>query len=141
MQLFEFEDQAWFPSWIRILMTRYIMSFHRAIKTSDLLIGLIKKGLSFSEIPIIIDLCSGSGGPLQEVYENLKSASEFNNLQLYLSDLYPDLKASEAINSGSDTNLRYIEEPNDASSPNLPKGLRNMFVAYTICHPTLPNKY
>lgn len=126
MQLFEFEDQTWFPSWIRILMTRYIISFHRLFKTSDLLIGLIQKGLFYSTQPIIVDLCSGSGGPMLDVYENLKTNPEFSNLQLYLSDLYPDTKATKAINSSSDTNLHYIEESTDATSPNLPKGLRTM---------------
>lgn len=35
IHLFEFEDQAWFPNWIRVLMTRYIMAFHRLIGTAD----------------------------------------------------------------------------------------------------------
>ena len=35
MHLFEFEDLPWFPNGLRVLMTRYINTIHRILKSSD----------------------------------------------------------------------------------------------------------
>lgn len=67
IHLFEFEDQVWFPDWIRVLMTRYFMTFHKMLGTADLLFHLVEKGLHNSQAKMILDLCSGSGGPMIEV--------------------------------------------------------------------------
>ena len=40
-----FEDMPWFPDWIRVLMTRYIMTFHKILGTAGLLEKLVEKGL------------------------------------------------------------------------------------------------
>ena len=90
IHLFEFEDQAWFPDWIRVLMTRYIMTFHKMLGTADLLFPLVKRGLQHAETDLILDLCSGSGGPMIEVAQKLKKSSENRDLKLILSDLYPN---------------------------------------------------
>ena len=90
IHLFEFEDQAWFPDWIRVLMTRYIMTFHRMLGTADLLLPLVKRGLQYIDTNVILDLCSGSGGPMIEVAQKLRKFSESSDLKLILSDLYPN---------------------------------------------------
>lgn len=90
IHLFEFEDQAWFPDWIRVLMTRYTMTFHRMLGTADLLLPLVKRGLQYTDTNVILDLCSGSGGPMIEVAQKLRKSQEFEDLKLILSDLYPN---------------------------------------------------
>ncbi|WP_194973460.1 hypothetical protein [Aquiflexum lacus] len=126
IHLFEFEDQAWFPDWIRVLMTRYIMTFHKMLGTADLLLPLVEKGLRYTNDKVILDLCSGSGGPMIEVTQNLKKLPEHKNLKLILSDLYPNLSAADQFNN-INPDIEYITTPLDASNVNQDlKGLRTM---------------
>jgi hypothetical protein len=97
IHLFEFEDLPWFPNWIRELMTRYIQTFHIILNSSSHLIPLVEKGLSKSSSSRIVDLCSGSGGPMIEVYKNLKNKRDYAQLRLTLTDLYPDQKTIKEI--------------------------------------------
>lgn len=127
IQLFEFEDQAWFPDWIRVLMTRYIMTFHKMLGTADLLFPLVEKGLQHTNTKVILDLCSGSGGPMIEVAQNLKKSSESSDLKLILSDLYPNQSAADQFNKVNNQYIEYITTPVNASDVNTKlKGLRTM---------------
>jgi len=98
IHLFEFEDLKWFPNWIRICMTRLIMVMHKKFKTSEdmskLLIRLIKK----TNTTKIVDLCSGSGGPMLDTISHLKNIHKIENIELLLTDLYPNLEEAERIN-------------------------------------------
>lgn len=58
IDLFEFEDLAWFPNWLRTCLTRLIVVMHRLLKSSDDLVPLIKRTLSYSNTKTIVDLCS-----------------------------------------------------------------------------------
>lgn len=127
IHLFEFEDQAWFPDWIRVLMTRYIMTFHKILGTADLLFPLVKKGLQQTGDNVILDLCSGSGGPMIEVVERLKKSEENKNLKLILSDLYPNHSAADQFNKNKNLGIEYITTSLDASNVDKDlKGLRTM---------------
>jgi ubiquinone/menaquinone biosynthesis C-methylase UbiE len=127
IHLFEFEDFPWFPNWIRELMTRYIQTFHKVLKTSDLLTPLVEKGLSYSSSTHILDLCSGSGGPMIEVLEKLKEKEKFADLQLTLTDLYPNQKAIKKIKRDGKRDLDYLEASLDATKVDLNlRGLRTM---------------
>lgn len=126
IHLFEFEDLGWFPDWIRVLMTRYIMTFHKILGTADILFPLTKKGLLHTHSNIILDLCSGSGGPMIEVSQKLKKLPEFEDLKLILSDLYPNLSAAKQFNN-KNPDIEYITTPLDASNVNKDlKALRTM---------------
>jgi hypothetical protein len=136
IHLFEFEDMNWFPDWIRVLMTRYIMAFHKILGTADLLEGLVEKGLKKSESPLIIDLCSGSGGPMLEVVEKLRTSGKFPDLKLLLSDLYPNQKAATVINQSADTAVAYLIEPLDATQ--VRKGLVGLRTMVSSMHHMKP---
>jgi len=108
-------------------MTRYIQTFHKILKTSDHLTPLVEKGLKYSSSPIILDLCSGSGGPMIEVLNNLKEQKKFTDLKLTLTDLYPNQKAIKKIKSDGKRDLDYLEASLDATKVDLNlKGLRTM---------------
>ncbi len=125
IHLFEFEDQPWFPNWIRVLMTRYISSFHRILDSASIMMPLIEKGFSLTKENVIIDLCSGNGGPMPDIFLSLKKKRP--ELQLLLSDLYPNLKAAEKFNSDKVNNIQYLTTSLDATkvSPEI-RGLRTM---------------
>lgn len=126
IQLFEFEDRAWFPDWLRRCLTRLINVMHQFLGTPRELAVLISKMLIHSSQSKIIDLCSGSGGPMREVVKILKEEYGFKNLELTLSDLYPDQETARYINQIRD-NVTYVTIPVDATDvpPNL-IGLRTM---------------
>jgi hypothetical protein len=136
IHLFEFEDLHWFPDWIRILMTRYIMTFHNVIGTEGLLSKLVEKGLEKAQAPRIIDLCSGSGGPMLEVVKNLKTSGKFPDLKLILSDLYPDLKAAKVFNQKENESVTYLIDSLDATQ--VRKGLVGLRTMVSSMHHMKP---
>ncbi|MCR9252020.1 MAG: hypothetical protein NXI20_16465 [bacterium] len=127
IHLFEFEDQAWFPNWIRELMTRYIETFHKLLGTSDQLIEILKEPLKSHGDLKLYDLCSGAGGPMIEVQKKLKIADGYENTKLTLSDLYPNGDAINIINNNGDESVVYETSSVDATNVKMEgKALRTM---------------
>lgn len=117
MQLFEFEDQPWFPDGLRVLMTRFLVTMHRLMGTRDRIVELLERALARSEAPRVFDLCSGHGGPMAAVLPALRARPGLGELDLTLSDLYPNAAAAEAFNSDGDPATRYLTTPVDATAP------------------------
>jgi len=130
IHLFEFEDSAWFPNWLRVCMTRLIVVMHRLMGTSEELAKIIDQTLSASDETKIIDLCSGSGGPMPEVLRVLEEKYKRENIELTLSDLYPNLKAAERFNSEKD-NITYETKAIDVTKIAADQqGLRTMICSF-----------
>jgi len=130
IHLFEFEDSAWFPNWLRVRMTRLIVVVHRLMGTSEELAKIIDKALSASGKTKIIDLCSGSGGPMPDVVQVLEEKYNRKNIELTLSDLYPNLKAAKRFNSEKD-NVSYEIQPVDVTKIGADRqGLRTMISSF-----------
>ncbi len=127
IDLFEFEDFAWFPNWMRICLTRLIVVMHRLLKSSDDLVPLIKRTLSYSNTDTIVDLCSGSGGPMIEVFRDLVREQGNSDVKLILTDLYPNLEMASEINNSAIQNLSYKTTAVNATSVNTKlAGVRTM---------------
>ena len=118
IDIFEFEDFTWFPNGIRVCLTRLIVVMHKFLKSSDDLVPLIKRALEHSNNHTIVDLCSGSGGPMIEVFKILVREQGINKIELILTDLYPNLEMAAKINSSGLQNLTYKTSPVDASNVN-----------------------
>ena len=98
IQLFEFEDFSWFPSWIRMSMTNLIMVLHKMIGTKDVLATLlldIRKKHPFDQI---VDLGSGSGGVMPEAVRFLNDNHPESPVSLLLTDLHPNTEFIAYIN-------------------------------------------
>lgn len=130
IHLFEIEDQAWFPAWMRESMTRLIVVLHKLLDTSKHLAELIAKTLKETKQTEIVDLCSGGGGPMLEVMTLLKNDYGFENLKLTLTDLYPSKSAARKANEIGD-GISYELNPVDATNvtDNL-SGLRTMVCSF-----------
>ena len=127
IDLFEFEDFAWFPNWMRICLTRLIVVMHKFLKSSDDLVPLIKRAFKYSNNNTIVDLCSGSGGPMIEVFKDLAGEQGKSNVELILTDLYPNLEMASKINDSAIKNLSYKITPVNASNVNTElAGVRTM---------------
>lgn len=127
IDLFEFEDFAWFPNWMRICLTRLIVVMHKFLNSSDDLVPLIKRALKYSDNNTIVDLCSGSGGPMIEVFKALVGEQGNVNVELILTDLYPNPEMASKINNSAIRNLSYKTSPVNASNVTTElRGVRTM---------------
>jgi hypothetical protein len=127
IDLFEFEDFSWFPNWIRSCLTRLIVVMHKLLKSSDDLIPILNRALTYSDNNAIIDLCSGSGGPMVEVFKGLRAGKGEKDIKLVLTDLYPNLEMASAINNSAVKNLSYRTSPVNASNVDVElMGVRTM---------------
>lgn len=136
IDLFEFEDFAWFPNWMRTCLTRLIVVMHKFLKSSDDLVPLIKRALKYLKNNTIVDLCSGSGGPMIEVFKDLAREKEKSNVKLILTDLFPNLEMASKINDSAIKNLSYETTPVNASHVNTElTGVRTMVGSFQYMNP------
>ena len=130
IHLFEIEDFSWFPNWLRICLTRYLNTIHKLFGSKPVLVDILSKTLKETKQNKIIDLCSGSGGPLIGAHSELKE-TDFPDLTLQLSDLYPNTKAAKEMNNDGDVSTSYIETPVDATNlEGEQDGLRTMICSF-----------
>ncbi len=118
LHLFEFEDFSWFPSGLRNCLTRYLQMIHRLLDSAPNIAKLLDDILKNCSHRHIIDLCSGSGGPMLEVVELMKSKYGYPDATLTLTDLYPNQQALKSIQDRNDPSLKYHADPVDAASIN-----------------------
>jgi hypothetical protein len=129
LQLFEFEDLAWFPRTIRNLATDYLHFMQTRFALHAAVVPLIRGMLEESEASEVVDLCSGGGGPVLAVYESLVAGG--SHIRITLTDRYPNLDAFTRICSLHPPSILYIAESVDARKvPSELKGLRTIFNAF-----------
>lgn len=127
IHLFEFEDQSWFPSFIRNYMTDYLQFISNKLKIYQGALPILKKGLEKSGGSKILDMASGGGGGLLHISSELKD--DFPNLKIQLSDLYPNITAFEKTVSKSSV-FSFVSEPVDATKvPASLQGFRTQFLS------------
>ncbi|WP_375323625.1 hypothetical protein [Flagellimonas sp. GZD32] len=126
--LFEFEDQKWFPSFLRNYGTDFLQFLSNKTKMYKPIVHIILKGLENSGTHQIIDLGSGGGGGLLWLNSELKK--QVSDLKITLTDFYPNLSAFEHTKSQTN-NFEYIATPVDARNvPQDLKGLRTQFLSF-----------
>lgn len=134
IHLFEFEDQKWFPDFLRNYMTDFLQYLSNKAKIYKPIIPIIKKGLNKSGTNQIIDLGSGGGGGL--IWLNSELKKDIPKLKIVLTDFYPNIPAFKLTKKKAD-NFEFIDKPIDAK--NVPielKGLRTQFLSLHHFKPT-----
>mgnify|MGYP003664451736 CR=1 FL=1 len=127
IQLFEFEDLHWFPSWLRADMTKLIVVLQKMMGVTSVLSKLIADILIKNKIRHIVDLGSGAGGVMPDVLRNIHQDYGLEEVDLTMSDQYPDRKVIASFNMMADNCIRYAEKPLDATNlRNAPDGLKTM---------------
>ncbi len=127
IHLFEFEDLPWFPGWLRKCLTSMMVVMHNLLHTSEEMADLVNKALVKTGNNTIIDLCAGSGGPMPEVVEILKTKYMVEKPRLIMTDLFPNLEYAEKINQINDDGITYLTKPVDVLHIDEElKGLRTM---------------
>lgn len=131
VQLFEFEDFDWFPSWIRAAMTNLIVVLHKMMGTPDVLAKLIRDLRARVPFDQIVDLGSGSGGAMPMVLEKLNEQAEDKPLKLILTDLHPNPAFIKQVKNAGNPNLTFKEESVDAGKlADAPEGLKTMMNSF-----------
>jgi hypothetical protein len=115
IHLFEVEDYPWFPNFIRICMTRYIAALHGLMGTPVTLAEVLDKSLQKNKKDKILDMCSGSGGPMLATQKILQEEYGYADLTLTLSDLYPNTIAAQKINQVEGNQVSYLTTPVDVT--------------------------
>ena len=112
-------------------MTRYINTVHKVLNSSAQIAEILAGYLVTTKERHLVDLCSGSGGPMPEVLTLLASDYGIANLRLTLTDLYPNLEVASSINDGDDPSRKYLTHSVDARSlsAEIP-GIRTMICSF-----------
>lgn len=133
IQLVEIEDLQWFPSWIRDCMTYLINVMHKFLDTKKDLAGLLKQVIDKTGTTEILDLCSGAGGPIIDSVNLLKKDQD---LTLTLTDLYPNKKFAQQVNSDTDKSVSYLES--SVNAEHVKKGMKGIRTMVCSLHHMKP---
>lgn len=128
IHLFEWEDQSWFPGFLRNYMTDFLQFVTNKTKMFVPIIPEMVSLLEKEGTNTIVDLGSGGGGGLLSLNQELiKKKPEAKFL---LTDLYPNFRAFQFTQSKA-TNFESVPESVDALNvPLKVNGLRTMFLTF-----------
>ncbi|MCT4562398.1 MAG: hypothetical protein N4A41_13600 [Crocinitomicaceae bacterium] len=130
IQLFEFEDFYWFPSWMRIPMTNLIVVLHKLMGTKQVIGNLFLKIQKTHPFHEVVDLGSGSGGIMPTVVNEWNEEME-NKVHLTLTDLHPNHQFIALNEKSNNPYVSYSKESVDATKMGQsPKGLKTMINSF-----------
>lgn len=126
-QLFEFEDQSWFPGFLRNYLTDFLQFISNQFDIYKTVTPLLSETIAKNGRQTIIDLASGGGGGLFRLSERLKA--DHPGLKIILTDYYPNLKAFEYVHRRA-SHFTYESQSIDARKvPDHLKGVRTQFLS------------
>ncbi len=118
--LFEFLDQSWLPKQVRAAATRYLNAAYGTTPFPALWAAVIARVLGECGADQIIDIGSGSGGPMKLVLAELARLGR--RPRVTLTDLYP---------VSTDSTIEYWPESVRATCvPARLQGLRTLFLCF-----------
>jgi len=128
--LFEFEDLAWFPDTIRESMTDYLRYLITKVDFYRPIVPLIIEGMNKSNANQVIDLCSGGGGAIEQIQNELKQLSDAE-ISIILTDKYPNISAYEFLSAKTGGAISFVDTSVDAADvPLTLKGFRTIFSGF-----------
>ncbi len=133
--LFEIEDFPWLPKVWRNLMTDYLRFLQEQLGLYDAALDLLQDLRSRGHADKIIDLCSGSGGPVLHLIDRMEQTD--GPISVTLTDKYPPLTKASWNKIGKDQNVSYLSEPVDAR--NVPIDLIGFRTLFTSFHHFKPS--
>jgi hypothetical protein len=136
-RFFEFHDQKWFPKSLRDGVTdglQFILSLGRVYRP---IVPLLNKAVEASRAKRIVDLCSGGGGPWLWLCRLLR-ASDGRNIEICLTDKYPNIAAFE--NAKRKTGCRVTSNRELVDAASLPGDLSGFRTIFTSFHHFTPDE-
>jgi hypothetical protein len=121
----ELEDEPWFPRCLRDSITTFLHVFSEKLGLYRQAAPLLRALVHRHGATHIVDLCSGGGGPLLSLLQNL------DGVDAVLTDLYPNLPAFAELERRHRGRVRGVGEPIDAANvPAELSGVRTLFNAF-----------
>ncbi|KAF0202573.1 MAG: hypothetical protein FD170_1747 [Bacteroidetes bacterium] len=128
--LFEFEDLDWFPNTIRESMTDYLRFLITKVDFYRPVVPLLIEGMNITKTSQIIDLCSGGGGAIEQIKNELHAQSE-KEIKIILTDKYPNISAYQYLSAKTNGSISFIDASVDAADvPSNLKGFRTIFSGF-----------
>ncbi len=129
LHLVELEDLAWFPAVLRDGGTAYLEFAVRVSGHAKLLVPKIAAALKQARSAQIVDLCSGGGGPVRVIADEL--AKSGTPVSVRLTDFFPNLRAFARAADGTDGRITFETASIDAAQvPARLTGFRTIFNAF-----------
>ena len=129
LQLFELEDLSWFPDAIRDLATDYLEFIERRFSLHKPAVRPLRRALEQSGLAKVVDLCSGGGGPVLAIYEEL--LADAFTVKFTLTDKYPNVPAFRRLAARHSSGIDYVTDSVDATRlPSTLTGFRTMFNSF-----------
>lgn len=129
MRLFEFHDLGWFPVVLRDGITECLRLYAEQIGLEKVIAPLLAEVVQTTGIRRIVDLCSGSCGPILPVVEWL--ADTGMPVDVVATDKYPNAVAFRRVESLSGGRVHGCPEAVDATRvPESLSGIRTVFNAF-----------
>jgi hypothetical protein len=125
--LFEFEDQTWFPSFLRNYLTDFLQFVSNRFNLYKGIVPLISETLSQSGTSTIVDLASGGGGGLVNLVASLEK--DHPSIQVVLTDYFPNERAFQFTSKQSPRFTYRAESINAMDVPKELVGLRTQFLS------------
>ena len=135
LHLFEWEDQAWFPASLRKAMTSYLAVAYGVTPLPKFWAERLCELMKPNQTTDIVDLGSGSGGPIPRVVKELREAGF--DVRVTLTDLFPESN-TELFVHDDPNGIGYWPEPVDAA--NVPPSLRGIRTMFTSFHHLRPRR-
>lgn len=131
---FELHDQRWFPASLRDLFTDALEAIWTYTNSYRVIVPLLRTAMEKTGDRVIIDLCSGGGGPWTRLQQEFAQAQRFP-VQATLTDKYPNAEALQRANRS--TGMEFLKEPIDATQlPADLQGFRTIFSTFHHFNPT-----
>lgn len=130
LHLVELEDLPWFPGVLRDGGTAFLELAVRASGHAKLLVPTLERALERTGATEIVDLCSGGGGPVRVVSDEL--AARGRKVHVQLTDRYPNVQAFAHATLGSEGRVTGRSEPVDATA--VPAGLTGFRTIFNAFH-------
>src|SRR4051794_9750550 len=127
--LFEFEDLSWFPDVIREGMTDYLRFIFTIGNLYKPILPVLEDAIQQANAKGIVDLCSGSGGPIEQVAALLAKGGIV--IPITVTDKFPNIPAFKLLHNKSNGIINYVSYPVDAMNvPTGVKGFRTIFSGF-----------
>jgi hypothetical protein len=127
--LFEFEDLSWFPDVIREGMTDYLRFIFTIGNLYKPILPVLEGVIQRANATGIVDLCSGSGGPIEQVAKLF--AKQGITIPITITDKFPNIPAFKLLHHKSNGGINYVPYPVDAMKvPPGIKGFRTIFSGF-----------
>jgi hypothetical protein len=129
VQSIEIHDQPWFPTFLRDQVTDALQFGLNLSKFYAPIVPLLRREMDSSACPLVVDLCSGGGGPWLDLSRKLQGGSQ--PIRILLTDKYPNQGADQNFRTDSGNQITFFSEPIDAKYvPRELEGLRTMFTSF-----------